>query len=265
MSDSVFRGESPSVIVSESLGRLIADGENAIGHRISDWTSQRRVLMRQGPPDYLEVVGVVPDLITSVRSTAPLVAYQPIPPDLAVGGRGTLLIVRAADDPDSAMREVIAAARALDPQVTLENMMTLDQQIGREMTPQRFAVYILGSLGGIALLLTVLGTYTITKSMVIRRRRELGIRTALGAGRANLGRLVLTDTARLVGIGIVCGLGVAALGARFIRSLLYQVQPLDPLVLAAASALMLGLALLVSLGPVLEATRLDITRSLREE
>ena len=126
-------------------------------------------------------------------------------------------------------------------------------------------MYVLGALGGIALLLTVLGTYVIAESMVVRRRRELGIRAALGARSAQLRRLVLSDTARLVGIGLVAGLALAVAGARLIRSLLYQVEPLDPLVLVATASLIFGLALLVSLRPALEATRVDLSRTLREE
>ena len=123
----------------------------------------------------------------------------------------------------------------------------------------------MASLGGIALLLTVLGTYVIAQSMVVRRRRELGIRAALGAGGAQLRRLVLRDTARLVGIGLVAGVVLAVSGARLIRSLLYQVEPLDPIVLVTVAAGIFGLALLVSLRPALEAARLDLTRALRDE
>jgi putative ABC transport system permease protein len=111
----------------------------------------------------------------------------------------------------------------------------------------------------------VLGTYVIAESMVVRRRRELGIRAALGARSAQLRRLVLHDTARLVGIGLIAGLALAVAGARLIRSLLYQVEPLDPLVLITAAALIFGLALLVTLRPALAATNVDLTRSLREE
>lgn len=132
------------------------------------------------------------------------------------------------------------------------------------MNPVR-AEDVLGALGGIALLLTVLGTYVVAESMVVQRRREMGIRAALGAGNAQLRRLVLRDTTRLVGIGLAAGLVLAVLGARLIRSLLYQVEPLDPAVLATVSAAILGLALLVSVRPALDATRLDLTRSLREE
>jgi ABC-type antimicrobial peptide transport system permease subunit len=155
--------------------------------------------------------------------------------------------------------------KALDPRVTLQEIMTLDDRIGRQMNPQRFGIYVLGALGGIALLLTVLGTYVIAQSMVVRRRRELGIRAALGAGSAQLRRLVLGDTARLVGIGLVAGLALAVAGTRLIGSLLYQVEPLDPLVLVTTAAGIFGLALLVSLRPALAATRVDLTRSLREE
>ena len=159
----------------------------------------------------------------------------------------------------------MSTARELDARVTLQNLTTLDEQIGRQMNPQRFGIYVLGTLGGIALLLTVLGTYVIAQSMVVRRRRELGIRAALGAGSAQLSRLVLRDTARLVGTGLIAGLALTVAGARLIRSLLYQVEPLDPLTLVTTAAVIFGLALLVSLRPALEATRVDLNRTLREE
>ena len=147
----------------------------------------------------------------------------------------------------------------------VEGVITLDEQLGQQMNPQRFGIYVLGALGGIALLLTVLGTYVIAQSMVVRRRRELGIRAALGAQSGQLRRLVLGDTARLVGIGLVAGLALTVAGARLIRSLLYQVEPLDPLTLATTAAVIFGLALLVSLRPAFEATRVDLNRTLREE
>src|SRR5690606_8264709 len=138
------------------------------------------------------------------------------------------IFLRAAGDPRDAMREAMAATRALDPRVSLQNMITLDEEISRQMAPQRFGLLVLGALGGIALLLAVLGTYVIAESMVVRRRREMSVRAALGAGGAQIRALVLRDTARMVGIGLMAGLVLAVLGARLIRSLLYQVEPLDP-------------------------------------
>ena len=244
------------VIVSESFARWIADGGSAIGRSLGPF---------RGPSStaVADIVGVVPDLITEVGTTEPFVAYQPAAQRRP--GVTARLVLRAADDPGAAMREALAAARALDTRVTLSEMMTLDQRMAEQMSPQRFGIHVLGALGGIALLLTVLGTYVVAQSMVVRRRRELGIRAALGAHSAQLRALVLRDTARLVGVGLIAGLVLAFAGARLIRSLLYHVQPLDPLVLTVTAAGIFCLALLVSLRPALEASRVDLTRSLREE
>jgi ABC-type antimicrobial peptide transport system permease subunit len=244
----------PVVIVSESFARWIADGGSAIGRSLGPF---------RGPSAVADIVGVVPDLISEVGTTEPFIAYQPY----AQGRPGVTatLVLRAADDPGAATREALAAVRALDTRVTLSEIMTLDQRMAEQMNPQRFGIHVLGALGGIALLLTVLGTYVVAQSMVVRRRRELGIRAALGARSAQLRALVLRDTARLVGIGLIVGLALAVVGARLIRSLLYQVEPLDPLVLAMTATGIFALALLVSLRPALEASRIDLTRSLREE
>src|SRR5688572_2999473 len=247
-------GSPPVMIVSESFARWIADGGTAIGRSLGPF---------RGPSAVADIVGVVPDLISEVGTTEPFIAYQPYAQSRP--GVTATLVLRAADDPGAAMREALAAARALDTRVTLSRMMTLDERMAEQMNPQRFGIHVLGALGGIALLLTVLGTYVVAHSMVVRRRRELGIRAALGACSAQLRALVLRDTARLVGIGLVAGLALAVAGARLIRSLLYQVEPLDPLVLVTVALGIFGLALLVSLRPALAATRVDLTRSLRED
>jgi putative ABC transport system permease protein len=248
---------SPPVgIVSESLGRFIADGANPVGRRISG------ARVGRAPPLELEIIGVVPDFITDVSRTDPFLLFQPA--SQLPAAVSTSIYFRAAD-PSAAMREAMATVRAMDARVALQNVMTLDEQTRRQMSPQRFGIYVLGALGGIALLQTVLGTYVVAQSLVVRRRRELGIRAALGARSAQLRSLVLRDTAWLVGIGLIAGLALAAAGARLIRSLLYQVEPLDPFVLVSVAVAIFGLALLVSLRPALAATRVDLTRVLRED
>lgn len=218
-----------------------------IGAGVATWSLLSAVLLRPLPVEAPERLFEVDYNVTFSSLSPPGHSY---PVFESIRGSGTF--------------EGIAAGSS-DPRVTLEGMTTLEGEIARQMSPQRFGVYVLGALGGIALMLTVLGTYVIAESMIVRRRRELGIRAALGAGRAQLRRLVLRDAARLVGIGLGAGFVLVVLGARLIRSLLYEVQPLDPWALATASAVIFGLALLVSLRPALEASRLDVTRSLREE
>ncbi|HEX6995735.1 MAG TPA: FtsX-like permease family protein [Gammaproteobacteria bacterium] len=246
------------VVVSESFGRLIAGDGSPLGHRITEGGG---VVGAERP--VAEVVGVVADVITDVNTTEPLAMYYP----LAQRTRQPFatLVVRAAGDPRATMREVTAVLSEMDPRVTPAQMSTLYEQIGRQMSPQRFGMYVLGMLGGIALVLAVLATYVVAASMVVGRRREMSIRAALGARGTQLGAIVLRDTVRLVGIGLAAGIALALLGAKTIRGLLYQVEPLEPAVLASTASLILACALLVSLKPAVEAARLDLTRSLRDE
>lgn len=260
-------GTRPVVVVSESLGRLIADGGNPVGRRISEAVSTPTDAGPVREEIVAEVVGVVRDLITDVDSTEPLVIYHPLaqrnPEPSGMLASGTL-VIRAANDPGAAVREVLATIKAMDSRVR-PGALALNEQIAGQMGPQQFGIRLLSGLGGIALLLTALGTYVLTASMVVTRRREMSIRGALGARTLHLGSLVLRDTARSVGIGLVIGLFLAWIGSSTIRALLYEVEPLDPVVLITVSAIILGLALAVSLRPALEATRLDLTRALREE
>ena len=120
------------------------------------------------------------------------------------------------------------------------------------------------ALGAIALLLTVLGTYVLGESMAAMRMREMGIRGALGATRRQLGAIVIAETGRLVGLGLLAGLGLAAMGASTIRAFLFQIQPFDPLTLVVVAGLILTLSLLVSLRPALRAANVDLACVLRD-
>jgi predicted permease len=262
-STSDTTGSLPVVIVSESFGRLIADGGDPVGHRISETVFRQTETGPEATEVVAEIVGVVPDLITDVNTTEPLVIYHPLA-QRNPAPAGTL-VLRAADDPGVAVRETLATINAIDPQAAPGTMLTLDEQIAQQMGSQQFGVYVLSGLGTIALLLTALGTYVLTASMVVARRREMSIRGALGASALRLGRLVLRDTARVVCIGLAAGLVLTWAGSSMIRALLYGVEPFDPMVLITVSVLVLGLALAVSLRPAFEATRLDLMRSLREE
>ena len=133
------------------------------------------------------------------------------------------------------------------------------------MAPQQFAVFVLGSLGAIALLLTVLGTYVLAETMAVPRTRELGIRAALGATTRSLAMLVLRESAVLVGFGLGAGLLLSYLGGSVIRAFLFRIQPLDPATLGAAACLILLLAIAVSVRPALRCARVDVAEVLRSE
>jgi ABC-type antimicrobial peptide transport system permease subunit len=212
----------------------------------------------------MEVVGVVADVVTSVAVLEPLAVYVPIAQTEASVGRS--IVVRAAGDPDVTMREIVSTIRQLDSKVTVPPLQTLEERIGAQMSSQRFGAFVMGALGIIAFLLTLVGTYVLAESMAAMRMREMGIRAALGATGRELARIVLKETVGLVGVGLAGGLLLAWAGAGTIRTFLFGVQPLDPATLAIMSALILALAIVaVTLRPVLRAARVDLARVLREE
>jgi hypothetical protein len=215
------------------------------------------------PADVVEVVGVVEDVVERVSVLEPLNLYLAAgQTDPVIGGT---LVVRAAGDADAARREILGAIKAADPSVAPSPLLTLEERIGTQMAAQRFAALVLGTLGAIALLLTVLGAYVLGESMAIMRMREMGIRAALGATRRQLGAIVIAETGRLVGFGLAAGLGLAWLGASTVRAFLFQITPLDPLTLVAVASLILTLALLVSVRPALRAARVDLGSVLKEQ
>jgi len=133
------------------------------------------------------------------------------------------------------------------------------------MAPQRFGMHVMGALGLIAALLTVVGAYVMADSMAVLRRREMGMRAAFGARRAQLFACVLERTGRVVGIGLAAGLALSWMGASTIRAFLFRVEPLDPATLTTVGAAILVVTLAVSLKPALRAARVDLSQVLREE
>jgi len=193
----------------------------------------------------------------------PLNLYLPAgQTDPVIGGT---LVIRAAGDADAARRETLSAIKAADPSVAPSPLLTLEERIGSQMAAQRFGTVVLGTLGAIAVLLTVLGTYVLGESMAVMRMREMGIRAALGATRRQLGSIVIAETGRLVGFGLAVGLVLAWLGANTVRAFLFQITPLDPVTLVAVASLILTLALIVSVRPALRAARVDLGSVLKEQ
>jgi hypothetical protein len=246
----------PVVMVNAPFGRFVAKGGNPVGHHIE---------MALGPgatATRYEVIGVVPDII-GLGTVEPLAVYRPASQvkDVLTG----TITLRAAGKPASAIRDAVATIKAMDPSLNPPKFTTIDEGVLQQMGPQRFGLTVLGALGTIAALLTLFGMYVLAESMSVSRRRELGVRAALGATRSQLSGLVLSQTTRLVGLGIGAGLVLIWLGAGLIRSFLFHVEPFDLPTMSVIVALMFGLAMVVTLRPALSAARVDLARILREE
>ena len=178
---------------------------------------------------------------------------------------GLTVVMRAAGDPLAAIPVLKAALRAIDPTLAAHDVRTLDAVISESLSRQRFTMTLIVIFAASALTLAVVGLYGVIALGVSQRRREIGVRLALGARPLDVVRLVLTDGMRLTGIGIACGIAGALVLSRLLTALLYGVSATDPGVFALAAGLVGLVSLAASYIPARRAAGLDPTATLRTE
>jgi ABC-type antimicrobial peptide transport system permease subunit len=185
-------------------------------------------------------------------------------PAFRVGNNG-YLVLRSAMPPAQMVDSLRAVVRSIDPLLPLTQVESMDRVVSEDRAPRRFNTALISSFAAAALLLSLLGIYGVIAFSAAMRSQEMAIRLALGSQRANVMRLILASGARLGLIG--CGLGaIAALFAtRLMRTLLFEVDPLDPAVIGAAAFSIFALALMASLIPAWRAAAVEPVRALRGE
>ena len=243
---------TPVMIVNESFARAMFPGQDPIGKRVQSWRDER--VLR-------EVVGVVED----VRYMGPddagrALAYVPYAQDS--WGRMRFLL-RTTADPST----VIALARreiaALDPDIALALVRTMDEVKRNALAAPRFTTWLLSGFAGMALLLVAIGLYGVLSYSIAQRTREIGIRMALGAHAGDVLGMVVREAAMLVALGILVG-GAGALAlSRVMESLLYEVSAKDPATLAAVVAVLGLVGALAAWLPARRATQVDPLIALR--
>lgn len=159
---------------------------------------------------------------------------------------------------------LIREVHALDQNLALSEMITLQEQVNRSTSPQLVAVTLVSLLGGLALLLAAVGLYGVMSYAVAQSTRELGMRMALGASAAHLLRLVISRGLRLTAAGVLFGIVAALALTRLLGRLLFNVSPHDPAVFGSALAVMTITAISACLLPAWRAARTDPARVLRD-
>jgi ABC-type antimicrobial peptide transport system permease subunit len=211
---------------------------------------------------WARVVGVVADSkYESMRETPSPFFYVPLRQDFV---RGPVLNIRTNEPLPAISTAVVREVHALDANLALYEMITLQEQVNRSTSPQLVAVTLVSILGGLALLLVGVGLYGVMSYAVAQSTRELGLRMALGAGASNLLRLVISRGLRLTAGGILFGAVAALALAKLLGQLLYRVSPHDPLVFGSALAVMTITAVSACLLPAWRASRTDPARVLRD-
>jgi putative ABC transport system permease protein len=216
-----------------------------------------------GEPVEWQIVGVFHDVQYDSHPTA-ISAEVDVPFDQCPWP-STTIAVRTAGDPSSMSRGAAAVIRSIDSDLPMTGVRTMDQVVRESRVSDRFTVVVFGSFAGLALLLAAIGIYGVMAFAVAQRNHEMGIRMALGAGRAQVLRLVVTDGMKSALIGLALGLPGVYLVGRTLRSLLYNVGAFDWRSFTGVVVTLLAAALLACYVPARRATKIDPMAALRQE
>ena len=246
----------PVAIINESIARKFWPGENAIGKVIKQgWVE------RGGP--WREVVGVIADItFEGVTGDTPLQFYQPYAQDPS--GDFTVAI-RTSVEPGSIRPSVEAVVSSLSRDMPVSLVRTMDSVMEASIARQRMAVIVLAVFAAVALLLAASGLYGLIAHSVTERTHEIGVRMALGAERADVVRLVIRHGLSMTGLGIAIGWAGAAMLSRTLRSLLFGIDPIDPMTFGCVAVMLASVALLACYLPAWRATRIAPVTALRTE
>jgi putative ABC transport system permease protein len=249
------------VVVSKSLADRWWPGESAVGKRVKRGRYA-------SPRPWLTVVGVAGTLKEThelvVNDDAWYLPYSQVPAE-ELERMTILLRVRPPLAPLPLAQAARDTIHGLDKDEPVSSMMTMEQRFAQRTATERFSMVIYTSLGFLGLVLAAIGIYGVLAFSVNQRRRELGIRSAMGAQPGQVRALVLGGGLRLAGIGLAIGLAGALALTRFLSSQLYEVSPRDPLALALACAGLAAIAVLSSYLPARRAARIDPVAALRVE
>lgn len=242
------------VIINETMAKRFFPGEDPIG---------KRVHVTMGPVLYREIVGIVGDVKhegleeqTSAQTYEPY-AQQPF--------SGMTLIARTAGDPARLSGAIRGEVLKIDKEQPVSNVRTLKDYLSTSVAQQRFSVLLLGIFAAVAMALACVGIYGVLSYSVTQRRREIGVRMALGAARRDVLRLVVGHAMLLTLTGVAIGLGAAFALTRAMSTLLFGVSATDPTTFGLIALLLVAVALLAALVPARRATKVDPMVALRVE
>ncbi len=243
-------------VVNETFARKYFPGRSPIGQTYSQGSSANRTVT--------EIVGLVRDAkYRTIRDDAPPTAFVPMAQEKEPRTSRNL-VVRAAGSPAALTAAVRDAVGAMSPETTLRFRL-LETQVADSLTHDRVLATLSGFFGALALGLSAVGLYGLLAHSVARRRREIGIRMALGSTPGGVMRLILGDGLRLAAAGVALGVAAALAATRVLAVFLYGVDARDPLTLAAVGGLLVAVAAAACSGAARRAARIEPVIALRHE
>jgi predicted permease len=247
-------GHPKTVIISQQLAQQYFLGEDPLGKHLH--------VAARGDANY-EIVGVVADTLHQVGQPGRATMYFPV-----LNGEiqeGLTLAVRTASDPLSFSVPIQKEIADLNPELPVSDVLTVQQIIERSLGNASLSASLVLGFAVLSLILASVGLYGVLSYLTMQRSGEIGVRMALGAQRAEVLRLMLSDGLRPALYGLTLGLAGSIGAVRLIQSMLYGARPLDPAVFAAVAATLLVVAALACLVPAWRASRIDPMQALRTE
>jgi putative ABC transport system permease protein len=246
-------GRRSVAVISRSTAERVWPGQDAVG---------KQFRLRESEP--IEVIGVVSDAreVSLEQSPSPHV-YLPY-------WQGSLwafvsFVVKTTASPTAASSGIRAAIREIDPELPLSDFRTLDEIVSGSVAQRRFQMNLVLLFALAALVLASLGIYGVMSYTVIQRTNEIGIRMALGAARTSVERMVMMNAWRVLGAGLLVGIPLGLAAAQTLRTLLFDITPLDWMTLAGSCATLAAVATLAAYLPARRASRIDPMVALRHE
>ena len=265
---------SRAAVIDSSFARQYFDGQDPIGRHLSildfDQDPARRTWI---PLTIVGVVGHVNQFGLFEDASRPLHAQlyrsllqapNPLIKDLA-HGVGMFVRFRSPLKPDAAFEAIRKKLLTVSDQMIVSNNESEQEVVARSIARQRFALFLLGTFAGLALLLASVGIYGVLSYLVGQRTQEIGVRMAVGAGRFDVLRMILADGARLTIVGATIGVAVALLFTRLMRNMLFGTSPTDPATFAAVALTLCGIALFACYLPARRAAKIEPMVALRYE
>jgi predicted permease len=254
-------GGPPVVVINEALARKFYPNQNPIGRRV-------RPPVSDSTP-WFTIVGIARDVkqggLDAEVGTELYFSYEQGPRVAQFAPSQMHLVMRSSRPLDALAPGIRRVMAEMDPSLPIVQLRTMESVFGDSVSRQRFLSQLLGIFAVVALLLAAIGTYGILAYMVTERQREIGIRMALGASRAQVVRLVLGQGLTMAVAGVALGVAGALLLSRLVASLLYGVSPADPATFAAVAGVITVVAMAACVVPTRRATRVDPLVAIRAE
>ena len=257
------------VIVNRTLAQHYWPGQDPIGKRL-------HIGVPESPLPWMTVVGEIGDIKqSSPDADTQEQIYQPASqfklalgqfalPDMLPGNSGTL-VLRATLPPENMIDVLLATVRSIDPRLALTQVESMEQVVREGEAPQRFNTVLISAFAATAVLLALLGIYSVIAFSAALRTQEMAIRLALGSQRSSVMQLIVVSGAKLGLAGCGIGVVVAFFATRMLRSMLFQVDPLDPAVLVLAAVSIFLLAIMASVIPARRVANVEPVQALRGE